>query len=239
MWKQFFHIFFKGSNQTGFRTTFFLLPGQHAQIQWKYFPHAAVDNCCFWTWTTMKLHPESHRTYLGPPMLARDTGHVGKLLQLRSWTLTKKHRQHGWPSIQNDDAWQGGCCPVALVPILHFYSSQQVLGALSLIGSSECTWITFEKQMPWNHNAIQASIRETMHPESMTHFRKIFPNTLMNDLNDVPLAGTPQLEQSGASSAKPFTGSWSMRSSANLSRSREVVGIVGFGTGHEPLQVAC
>ena len=61
------------------------------------------------------------------------------------------------------------------------------------------------------------SVRETMHPESTTHFRKMFPNTLMYDLNDVPLAGKPQLEQSGASSAKPFTGSWSMSSSANLS----------------------
>ena len=55
-----------------------------------------------------------------------------------------------------------------------------------------------------------------MHPESWTHFRKTFPNTLTKERLDVPLAGSPQLEQSGAKSASPFTGSWRTVASANL-----------------------
>lgn len=59
-------------------------------------------------------------------------------------------------------------------------------------------------------------IRETMQPESRIHFKKMFPNTFMNDRFDVPRAGKPQLLQSGAMSSNPFTGSWSINISANL-----------------------
>ena len=63
---------------------------------------------------------------------------------------------------------------------------------------------------------MHACLRATMHPESWTHWRYMFPKMLIGDRFDVPLAGTPHELQSGANSPRPLTGSCMTQCKASL-----------------------
>ena len=56
------------------------------------------------------------------------------------------------------------------------------------------------------YHEMHAGFRETMQPDRFTQSRNTFPKMLIHERSDVPLAGTPQLEQSGANSPKALTG---------------------------------
>ena len=57
-----------------------------------------------------------------------------------------------------------------------------------------------------------------MHVESWTHREKILPKTLIALRHELPRAGTPQLEQSGAKSARALMGMVMHAISATLGR---------------------
>jgi len=56
------------------------------------------------------------------------------------------------------------------------------------------------------YDEMHAGFRDTMQPDRLTQSRNTFPKMLIAERRDVPLAGTPQLEQSGASNPKALTG---------------------------------
>ena len=102
-------------------------------------------------------------------------------------------------------------------PTVHFGKESPILVIQSL-GSIWWKHMRWQSLMPHPmlRCLVHACLRATMHPESWTHRRNIFPKMLIGDRFDVPLAGTPHELQSGANSPRPLTGSCMTQCNATL-----------------------